>query len=242
MKFKDAPEEHISKGQPRTIADVDEPELIEPYAEGLQDTGALREPAEMNQPEEDEAGERAIMEEAGEGLSHDAVDFLLDGHGRIIEMFGESETESGLPDADARLIKEQLCSELEVLLELEEEIFFPRVYPAADDDGKQFIEDSRPAYEHMRNLLRDVRSLDMASLENEEAFHELQLAVTEQFDQEDNMLLPMAHENLGNELVDIGHDMLERKQQIETQGGGLSPTSASNEVTRSMGDNAPEDI
>lgn len=242
MKFKDAPEQQVRKGEPRNIKNVDEPELIEPYAEGLQDTGALREPAEMNQPEEEEAGEGAIMEEAGEGFSHDAVDFLLDAHGRIIEMFGESETESGLPDADDPLIKGQLCSELEVLLELEEEVFFPKVYPAADDDGKAFIEDSRANYEHLRNLLRDVRSLDSASLENEEAFQELQVAVTEQFDQEDNMLLPMAHENLGNELVDIGHDMLERKQQIEAQGGGLSPTSASNEITRSMGDNAPEDI
>ena len=88
----------------------------------------------------------------------DAVEMLKADHQKVRHLFQEYMAAS---DQQAqRQIAEQVFVELETHAQLEEMVFYPAFEAAADKEGKQLIEEARQEHQTVKDLIKDLRTLD----------------------------------------------------------------------------------
>ena len=172
---------------------------------------SIKDGAEMNAPDESLAGEEAIGEGTDMAIAQSALDLLRKEHTRITDMFSQYEATGS---ADAQLIAEALCSELTIHNQLEQEIFYPAVRAVAGDDGTEFLSQSAIDHDAVERLITDIRALDPGSPEHDEKMRMLIEDMGAHIEQEETMLFPLAEERLGDELIDLGRDLQDLRNQI----------------------------
>lgn len=191
-----------------------------------QNADSIKEDNEMNGPEEFERGEANIMSDPSIGLSQSATTMLRADHARVNQLFEQYLASGDTLAADVYLITQQVCEELEVHAHIEEELFYPTIMAAADPDTESFVQESIQTHDNIKNLITDVRTMPIGSPEHDHAFRELINEVTAHIEQEETMLLPFAEDVFGDELIQLGEEMLARKEQIMAMGDALFSTDA----------------
>jgi hemerythrin superfamily protein len=172
---------------------------------------SIKDGAEMNVPDEHLAGEEAIGEAADAAIATSALDVLRAEHSRITDMFSQYEATGS---ADAQLISEAVCSELAIHNQLEQEIFYPAVRAVAGDDGTDFLAQSEIDHDAVERLISDIRALEPGTPEHDEKMRMLIEDMSAHIEQEETMLFPLAEERLGDELIDLGRDLTDLRNQI----------------------------
>jgi iron-sulfur cluster repair protein YtfE (RIC family) len=172
---------------------------------------SIKDAAEMNIPDENLAGEEAIGAAANAAIAQSGLDLLRNEHTRLTDMFAQYQATGG---ADAQLISEVLLTELAIHNQLEQDIFYPVVRVVAGEDGAEFLAQSHIDHDVVERLVSDLRALDPAGPEHEEKMHSLIAGMSAHIEQEETMLFPLAEERLGDELVKLGRDMQDLRNQI----------------------------
>lgn len=172
---------------------------------------SIKDAAEMNIPDENLAGEEAIGAAANAAIAQSGLDLLRNEHTRLTDMFAQYQATGG---ADAQLISEVLLTELAIHNQLEQDIFYPAVRVVAGEDGAEFLAQSHIDHDVVERLVSDLRALDPAGPEHEEKMHSLIAGMSAHIEQEETMLFPLAEERLGDELVKLGRDMQDLRNQI----------------------------
>jgi hemerythrin superfamily protein len=172
---------------------------------------SIKDAAEMNIPDENLAGEEAIGAAADAAIAQSGLDLLRNEHTRLTDMFAQYQSTGG---ADAQLISEVLLTELAIHNQLEQDIFYPAVRVVAGEDGAEFLAQSHIDHDVVERLVSDLRALDPAGPEHEEKMHSLIAGMSAHIEQEETMLFPLAEERLGDELVKLGRDMQDLRNQI----------------------------
>lgn len=185
----------------------------------------------MNEPESAERGESVIMKESGGGLAQSATEMLIADHARLNEMFEQYQAINDSISPDAQLIAEQVCTELSIHAQIEEEIFYPAVKAVADEDTKAFIEDSLEEHETVKSLISELRALETGDPTHDATFRILMDEVIAHAEEEEAMLLPYAEEMLDN-LTELAQEMYDRKEEILSSGEALFPSGAGTMLTR----------
>lgn len=172
---------------------------------------SIKDAAEMNIPDENLAGEEAIGQGADAAIAQSAVDMLTKEHTRLTDMFAQYEATG---TADALLISEALLAELAIHNQLEREIFYPAVRAVAGDDGADFIAQANIDHDVVERLITDLRALEPGSPDHDDKIRSLISEMSAHIEQEETMLFPLAEELLGDELVELGRDMQDLRNQI----------------------------
>jgi hemerythrin superfamily protein len=172
---------------------------------------SIKDAAEMNIPDENLAGEEAIGAATDAAIAQSGLDLLRNEHTRLTDMFAQYQSTGG---ADAQLISEVLLTELAIHNQLEQDIFYPAVRVVAGEDGAEFLAQSHIDHDVVERLVSDLRALDPAGPEHEEKMHSLIAGMSAHIEQEETMLFPLAEERLGDELVKLGRDMQDLRNQI----------------------------
>ncbi|MGH8727527.1 MAG: hemerythrin domain-containing protein [Burkholderiales bacterium] len=182
----------------------------------------IKDGAEMNVPDENLAGEEAIGEGAGAVIAQSALDLLRKEHARITDMFSQYETADGEVAADAQLISESVCNALTIHDQLEREIFYPAVREAVGDEGDEFVAQSQIDHDAVERLISDLRALDPGTPEHDETMRSLIEEMSIHIEQEETMLFPLAEERMGDELIELGRELQDLRNQITLGGDSIT--------------------
>jgi iron-sulfur cluster repair protein YtfE (RIC family) len=136
----------------------------------------------------------------------DALALLDDDHNKVAALFQQYKTAHD--DNRKRLLAQQICQELTVHAQIEEEIFYPAFARATGD--QQLVQHSRQEHQEARELI--------AKIENTPAdarlMLELEDAVLHHVNDEREKMFPQARKTQGLDLMQLGLQLQARKTEL----------------------------
>jgi hemerythrin superfamily protein len=142
----------------------------------------------------------------------DAIEMLEADHRKVKELFSKYVATS---DQKAqRKIAEQVFVELETHAQLEETVFYPAFAEETDEEGKQLVTESLEEHQAVKELIDELRDIDVDDAEFDSKFHALMDDVEHHVEEEEAEMFPKAQEDLEAQLEDLLGEMQELKQQL----------------------------
>jgi hemerythrin superfamily protein len=175
----------------------------------------------------------SAKKEATRAQGQDAIAMLMADHKRVKKLFsGFEELKEGGSDEDKAAIVEQICNELKIHTELEEEIFYPAVRKAIDDSD--LMDEALVEHAGAKKL---IAQLEAASTDDD--LYDAKVTVLgEQIDhhvkEEEGDMFPKARKAKVDTEA-LGATMLKRKNALITE---LGPSEAEDE-SEEGGDEKP---
>jgi len=154
-------------------------------------------------------------------MSEHAVGLLKAQHERIMGLYQDYETSGG---DDKRWLAEKLMTELEIHSRLEEELFYPAVREKADQEGREFLSEASEEHRAVNESIEELRGLDPGNESYDAKFQDTMMAVQHHINEEERDLLPIAEEELADELEDLGIEMQKRRHELAEMLGSPSFT------------------
>jgi hemerythrin superfamily protein len=149
--------------------------------------------------------------------SNDAIAMLKADHDKVKKMFMEFERlhEEDSTDQAEQLAK-QICNELTVHATIEEEIFYPEVRAAIEDND--LLDEAEVEHASAKELIAQISS--MSAAEDKYAARVIVLGeyINHHVKEEQGEMFPKA-KKAGIDLVELGGRMLARKQELKAQLG-----------------------
>jgi hemerythrin superfamily protein len=148
----------------------------------------------------------------------DACDLLDADHKAVKKMFKEYEelTKSrGRTAAQKKMdLARQICHELTVHAQIEEEIFYPALRKAAPEAGV-LLDEAQSEHQEAKELIAQIQSLGTASPEMDELVSKLAWAIEHHVKEERDELFAKARTAKKLDLVALGEQLRARQQALE---------------------------
>lgn len=143
----------------------------------------------------------------------DALSMLAADHSTMIELFEEFQSALESESEDQQELAEQICRELEIHSEIEEEIFYPAI--GREAALRPLVDEAVLAHGDVRAAIQTIRSLDAS----DSAFGSTMLQMIEEverhIEEEENVMFPEIERHLDDELMDLGARLDERKRELQ---------------------------
>jgi hemerythrin superfamily protein len=142
----------------------------------------------------------------------DAIELLMADHQRVARLFAEFDAlkEGGTDEAKAALVA-QICQELTVHTAIEEEIFYPAVRKAIEDDD--LMDEALVEHAGAKELIAQLQAADP----NDDLYDAKVTVLGEQIDhhvaEEEGSMFPQA-KGSGIDTMSLGAALLERKAEL----------------------------
>jgi hemerythrin-like domain-containing protein len=141
----------------------------------------------------------------------DAIAMLRADHARVEEMFDRFENVRGA-ERKEKLV-EEICRELEVHTTLEEEIFYPAVREAIDDDD--LMDEATVEHQSAKELIAQLRSMGA-----DDDLYDAKVTVLSEYikhhvKEEHQEMFPQARSS-GVDLMELAEQMRARKEELTT--------------------------
>jgi iron-sulfur cluster repair protein YtfE (RIC family) len=143
-----------------------------------------------------------------------AISMLKDDHRKVENLFARYESARNFTERQE--VAEKVFAELETHAQLEENIFYPAYETQAGREGTQLVAASRLEHEKVKELIRELRGLDIADEEFETKFSELTDDVQHHMEEEESDMFPEAEQILADELEDLLDEMMALKARVTT--------------------------
>lgn len=147
-------------------------------------------------------------------MAENAIEMLKVDQQHVKELFKKYQAAGERASKNKQKIAEEVCRELEVHAQLEEEIFYPAVEAEEDKEGKKLIAESVEEHHIVKTLIKELRELTPEDKQYDAKFTVLMENVKHHVDEEEEELFAEAEELLGPEIESLGMQMQERKQQL----------------------------
>ncbi len=148
----------------------------------------------------------------------DAIALLIADHKKVRGLFSRFEKlmdQEGVDDEKAELVK-QICNELKVHIQVEEELFYWVVRPAIDDDD--LIDEAEVEHAGARDLIAQIEAMQPG----DELYDAKVVVLGEQIEhhvkEEEDEMFPKARKARVN-TVELAEQMMERKLEIMAEMG-----------------------
>jgi hemerythrin-like domain-containing protein len=152
------------------------------------------------------------------GGEADAVDILKKDHRKVEKLFKQFQrlVEDDVPHSEKSALVKKACAELIVHTKIEEEIFYPAVRAAIEDDA--LMDEAEVEHEAAKDLIHQL--LDMMPGEDhyDAKFIVLSEQVRHHIKEEEGEMFPAARKS-GIDLAGLGRQMEERKLELRAQIG-----------------------
>jgi iron-sulfur cluster repair protein YtfE (RIC family) len=144
----------------------------------------------------------------------DAIAMLTADHRLVHDLFAQYAS-AGVFNPK-QVIAEQVFTALEVHTQIEEDVFYPAYETMTGKNGTKLVADSHLAHEYVKELLIELRGIDLQEEEFEAKFQELRHTVEQHIAQEEDEMFPEAAQILADHLADLRDAMVALKQQLIT--------------------------
>ena len=136
----------------------------------------------------------------------DALALLKADHRLVHDLFTQYASAGDI--STKQMIAEQVFTALERHAQLEENIFYPAYETMTGKNGTKLVADSRFAHEHVKELLIELRNIDLDEETFEAKFQELMHTVEQHVAHEEDERFPEAEQILADQLADLRDDMM----------------------------------
>jgi hemerythrin superfamily protein len=175
---------------------------------------------------------------AEQAPDQDAIELLMADHHRVARLFAEFDAlkEDGSDEAKSALV-EQICRELTLHTTIEEEIFYPAVRSAIEDDG--LMDEALVEHEGAKELIAQLRAADP-----EDDLYDAKVTVLgEQIDhhveEEEGSMFPRA-KGSGIDTMSLGAALMRRKAELVENPTAPPSMTTSVEARKPKGAAAPK--
>ena len=144
----------------------------------------------------------------------DAITMLQADHRKVQDLLARYQRARGR--TTKQRIVEQVFTELDLHAQLEETVFYPAFDAQAGKKGTQLVADSRLEHEAVKELILEMRHLDVADEEFEDKFEEMTKNVQYHIAQEEHEMFPEAAQILADQLAGLLDDMVALKNRLTT--------------------------
>ncbi len=161
--------------------------------------------------------------------SQDAIDLLTADHKKVQKLFKDFEKlkEKGSA-SDKKDIVEQVCLELTVHAQIEEEIFYPAVRVAIDDSD--LMDEADVEHQGVKDLITQLESMNPSDDHYDAKVTVLGENVDHHVKEEQDEMFPKA-KKAKIDLQALGEEMLIRKEELQTE---LEATSHGKEKRKAV--------
>jgi len=139
----------------------------------------------------------------------DATVLLKADHKLVSNLFSEYEEAHSKPKK--KKIVEQICNELTVHAQIEEEIFYPAVKQALKDN--ELIPEARVEHATLKSLISQIEGIEPDGEMFDATIKVLQEYVKHHVKEEQNEIFPKA-KSAGLDMLKLGAELSERKQEL----------------------------
>ncbi len=144
--------------------------------------------------------------------AQEATAMLRADHKLVNELF--EEFESARSGTKKRALAEQICRELTIHAEIEEEIFYPAVKQALKD--KELIPEATVEHSTMKDLIAQIQEVDADDEMWEARVKVLGEYVKHHVKEEQNEIFPKARESK-LDMAELGAMMKQRKEELQNE-------------------------
>ncbi|MEO6825290.1 MAG: hemerythrin domain-containing protein [Nitrosospira sp.] len=154
------------------------------------------------------AGRRTTSGKTGS----DAITLLIDDHNKVKKMFKEYEKLSKNNDEEKKeALATQICKELTVHAQLEEEIFYPAVREGIDDDA--LMNEAMVEHAEAKGLIAQIQSMHASNSLYDATVKVLGENIEHHIEEEQKDMFPKV-KKLKLDLDELGLEMAERKESL----------------------------
>lgn len=146
-----------------------------------------------------------------------AIKLLKDDHQKVTELFDEFEVNQDKSIAD------QICMELDIHAQIEEQIF----YPAVKQIDPDMIEHGLEEHDEMKQAIKELQAMSSVDEDFKLTMEDLRATVEDHVEEEETELFVEVESKLSQErLVELGEQLMKLKLQLQ-QGKAARGKSAS---------------
>jgi hypothetical protein len=143
---------------------------------------------------------------------NDAIKLLTADHAKVKKMFKEFEKLSKKDDEEAKAeLAAQICQELTVHAQLEEEIFYPAAREAIEDD--EMMNEAMVEHNSAKDLISQIQSMGASDPMFDATVKVLGEYVNHHVEEEQNEMFPKI-EKAKVDLEEIGAEIARRKEEL----------------------------
>lgn len=148
----------------------------------------------------------------------DAISILTEDHKKVKKMFGDFDKlmKSGNKEAEKGELVEKICEELSIHTQVEEEIFYPAVRAAIDDDD--LMDEADVEHAGARDLIAQLEEMEPGDDHYDAKVTVLGENIDHHVKEEQDEMFPKA-KKAKLDFDALGAQMLKRKQQLRANGG-----------------------
>lgn len=142
---------------------------------------------------------------------NDAIKLLTDDHAKVKKMFKEFEKLHKKNEEGKEELARQICQELTIHAQLEEEIFYPAAREAIDDD--HMMNEAEVEHQAAKDMIAKIQSMNSSDPMYDALVTVLAEYVNHHIEEEQNEIFPKM-EKAKVDLEEIGSEIAERKEAL----------------------------
>ena len=143
-----------------------------------------------------------------------AIELITSDHRTVEQLYQRYQEASGQTQSQQAIIQE-VCHELTIHAQLEEEIFYPAVERKLGKEGASLVQEARKEHSDMKRAIGQLQTRQFAGPECAQVFETMMTGVQHHVKEEESEMLPRAQQQLGAESERLGAQMQERKQALQ---------------------------
>ncbi|MFD2365641.1 hemerythrin domain-containing protein [Pseudoduganella sp. GCM10020061] len=147
----------------------------------------------------------------------DATKLLEQDHREVEDLFKKFEDLTDRAKVSKKKIADQICNELTVHTQIEEEIFYPAVRESGDD-FEDMVDEAVVEHASAKDLIAQIESMDPDEDLYDAKVKVLQEMIEHHVEEEEKEMFPKVRK-LGLDLDEIGRQMQARKEQLKAAMG-----------------------
>jgi len=157
----------------------------------------------------------------------DAISILTDDHKKVKKMFTDFNKlmKSEDNEDEKSALVEKICEELTIHTQIEEEIFYPAVRAAIDDNA--LMDEADVEHSGAKDLIAQLQGMEPGDNHYDAKVVVLGENIDHHVKEEQDEMFPKA-KKAKLDLAALGAEMLERKQELQENGGNSAMKRTSN--------------
>ena len=156
-----------------------------------------------------------------------ALELLMSDHRKVEDLFEQFEQEKDSDEGTRREIAQQICAELTIHAQVEEELFYPWLREQLEDDDMEMVEEAQVEHNTAKDLIAQIEG----ATDIDEVFNAkvkvLGEYIKHHVQEEENEIFPEVRDQQ-EELDELGQEMSARKGELMEE-MGLSEESEEDE-------------
>lgn len=146
----------------------------------------------------------------------DAIEILKEDHQKVLKLFKNYEKIKHDKDADEEkfALVQQICAELTVHTQIEEEIFYPAVREAINDDD--LMDEAEVEHASATDLISQLEAMDTTDDHYDAKVLVLSEQIQHHIEEEQEKMFPKV-KKAKIETMALGEEMLERKKELQAE-------------------------